>query len=336
MLASLRSNLKRFAPERLQAAGISRLLHEVSGTEEPWCVRHVQDGREVEYRFFFLCGFGKSGTNWVGNLLNTHPAVRCDGEFFFDTLRWGFDQFTKPDHHVAHGEPYRTVAEEGLHALVRNVMLCMRRDNPHATVLGDRSPRELREILPGAPTIWLVRDGRDVVVSYTFHYLRLPPGYNVSFWPDDIKSVFAPLAERFKEASTEEQIRIAGELLSSVQWVGFVAAQWGDRLLKDLASMESWSSPLLRIRYEELHADTATQTEKMFAFLGLDASGAAGLSQKSNTKPGMARENPMSLYRKGIVGDWRNYDTPAFREAFEQYAGEAARKAGYGDWITAA
>jgi hypothetical protein len=336
MLTGLRNNLKRFAPERLQAAGISRLMHEISGTEEPWRMRHVHEGRETEYRMFFLCGFGKSGTNWVGNLLNRHPAVRCDGEFFFDTLHWGFDQFTQAEHQVGHQEPYRTVAAEGLYSMIRNVMLCMKRDNPEANVLGDRSPRELREILPGAPTMWLVRDGRDVVVSYTYHYLRLLPGYNMSFWPEDIRKLFEPFAERFRDVSTRDQIGVAGELLEQQRWVGFVSQQWGDRMLKDLAAKAKWNSPLLELRYELLHLDTEAQIGRMYRFLDLEASEASAPTLQSNTQAGFSKENPMSFYRKGVVGDWKNYDTPAFREAFDESAGDAAAQAGYGDWTDAA
>ncbi|MFN9877370.1 MAG: hypothetical protein ACK557_02725, partial [Planctomycetota bacterium] len=34
-----------------------------------------------EKRFFCLRGFMKSGTNWLGSLLDNHPAVSCQGEY---------------------------------------------------------------------------------------------------------------------------------------------------------------------------------------------------------------------------------------------------------------
>lgn len=336
MFTSVRDNLRRFAPERLQARGLSRAMRDASGAEEPWRMRTMVEDNETEYRFFFVCGFGKSGTNWVNNLLNLHPDVRCDGEYFLNVFGWALDQFTNAPHQKGHGEPYRTIATDAVHDLVRRVLLCNLRENPGATVLGDRSPRGLAEVLPGAPTMWLVRDGRDVVVSYTYHYLRLKPEFNLRHWGEGIREFFMPYAERYNASPPESCYETARDLLGQKRWVGFVAQQWAKRLEQDLEARESYPAPLLELRYEQLHADTAGELKRMLEFLGLDASKAAPIEAGGNTKAGFGSERPTEFYRKGAVGDWQNYDTPAFREAFDEYAGEAAARAGYGDWNTAA
>lgn len=337
MFSAVRSNLRRFSPERIQAARISRLMRASSGAPESWRLRVTADGRETDYRFFFLCGFGKSGTNWVGSILNLHPQVRCEGEFFFNTLLWGMQEFCLPRHHIGHRDPYRTVARDSLHALVRNVMLCMTRENPAATCLGDRSPRELEEILPAAPTIWLVRDGRDVVVSYTYHYLRQRSPYNMGFWSEDVRGVFEPYSRRFdSDASAGVKTEAARGLLREPSWIRFVAGQWSARVEKDLEAMRGWTSPLLKVRYEDLHRNPDGESTRLYEFLGIDPSLARERSRQDRTAPGFAQEDPTSFYRKGVVGDWKNYDTPEFREAFDASAGRALARAGYADWSAAA
>ena len=39
--------------------------------------------------------------------------------------------------------------------------------------VGDRTPRELRPVYAGAPFIRVLRDGRDVLVSMTFHTMTV-------------------------------------------------------------------------------------------------------------------------------------------------------------------
>lgn len=339
MFNAVRSNLRRFSPERIQAARLSRLLRANAGTTDPWRLLVPVGGREIEYRFFFLCGFGKSGTNWVGSILNLHPQIRCEGEFFFNTLFWGLKEFSRPQHHIGHRDPYRTVALDSLYALVRNVMLCTSREKSGATCLGDRSPRELEEILPGAPTIWLLRDGRDVVVSYTYHYLRLSKrsADNIGYWPDEVRAAFAPFAREFDaEASPQRKTEAARGLLRERSWVRYVADLWAVRVDKDLNAMQEWTSPLLKIRYEDLHQDPDGESDRMYEFLGVNPGLAHARTREDRTSPGFAQEDPTSFYRKGVVGDWRNYDTPEFREAFEASAGRALARAGYADWNAAA
>ena len=41
---------------------------------------------EQPKRFFQLRGFMRSGTNWIGNLLNLHPHICCTGEYHFDVM----------------------------------------------------------------------------------------------------------------------------------------------------------------------------------------------------------------------------------------------------------
>src|SRR6059058_5661183 len=45
----------------------------------------------VQHELFFVRGHPRSGTNWVGALLNLHPQINCFGEFHFEDIRNAID-----------------------------------------------------------------------------------------------------------------------------------------------------------------------------------------------------------------------------------------------------
>lgn len=340
-MAQALTNLRKGAGRLARSAG----LRKRAGTDAQ-VLRRLEGGRalvqtglgdEREMQYFFIAGFGKSGTNWVSSLLNLHPKIRCSGEFNLNCFREAMDRFAGEGGGRLGGlEPYCSIAEDACNTLIERVLTALLDENPDATHLGDRTPRPLAELLPGAPTIWLMRDPRDVIVSFTYHYLRLKPGYNISHWGDGIRDFFMLYAERFHTSPPESSFEAAKTLLAQKRWVGFVAQQWAQRTEQDLSSKENWESPLLEVRYEDLHTDAEAGLARMLNFLGLDPNQAAAVSRENNTAPGFDDENPDSFYRKGAVGDWQNYDTPAFREGFEEYAGITAEKVGYAEWTNAA
>ena len=67
--------------------------------------------------------------------------------------------------------------------------------------------------------------------------------------------------------------------------------------------------------------------EKIYMFLGLDPKKAKPLNEL--TKPGFEKENPGTFYRKGAVGDWKNYFTEESKKWFKEEAGDALILAGY-------
>lgn len=125
---------------------------------------------------FFLCGFGKSGTNWVGNLLNLHPAICCDGEWHFQHFFYAWEEFAKYPWQLGSRQPVRRVARANVERLIRECLATLAEGWPGVTLVGDRSPRPLRELVRGSRTIYVYRDGREVVVSYTFHRLHAGEG----------------------------------------------------------------------------------------------------------------------------------------------------------------
>lgn len=284
------------------------------------------DGRT--HRCFFITGCYKSGTNWVMNLFNSHPQINCKGEFHFEALVRGFDAFTSQSWFLASRPKLKVAAIDSMQDVVRRMMYAKTRDKPNALWLGDRTPRKLVELLPGAPMVNIRRDGRDVLVSWNFHHLRLKSSENI--WVGA-----RPLADRllveFKANPAKFESRGQGFLYDEA-WFRAHARQWADTVLHDLAAaprLREAGTPVLEVVYEDLHRNIEAARKELFGFLNLDASSAAPISREGKTLPGVAAPSPTRFMRKGIVGDWRNYFDDRLIQWFKEEAGDALIAAGY-------
>jgi len=340
---SVLSNLRRTAGQFARGVGLrqrpgtdAQILRQLPGGR---ALVRTGTGEERTIRYFSILGFGKSGTNWIGSLCNLHPSIQSEGEFNLQGFHDALDRFSAEGGGRLGGlEPYQSIANDATRTLCQRVLNAMLDQKPEATHLGDRTPRPLRQLLPGAPIIWVTRDPRDVIVSYTYHYLRLNPQFNVLHWPERIRELLAPYVQRYHVNPPESCFEAANALLTEEKWVGFVANRWAVQTEADLAAYEALrdSEPILRLRYEDLHRDTEAGRQAIYSHIGVDPAEAEPITAESGTAAGFEREDPTSFYRKGAVGDWAKYDTPAFRKKFDQQAGAVATKAGYGDWIIAA
>jgi hypothetical protein len=296
-----------------------------------WGDSHVipVDGRDV--RLFFLCGHPKSGTNWVGALLNLHPAIVCRGEFRFEALRHAFDALERHWWHVASETPVKAEAERCFRETVARLMIAaMRVHNPSASWVGDRTPRALAAYIPGAPQVYVLRDPRDVLVSWTFQELR-EGGPNIGAGP--LAATTVPLREAF--AANPAAFREHPErLLSSEGWVRFATRRYARHVAGDLefigrARAGEIDAPLHLVRYERLHADFDAERAALYQFLGLDPAEAAAPSGATRTLPGFETEDPTSFFRKGEPGDWRRYFTDDAKRWFKAEAGELPARLEY-------
>jgi hypothetical protein len=79
------------------------------------CVTH--EGKS--YKLFFLRGHMRSGTNWVGALLNLHPRVYCKGEYHFERLAEPFETWARYHEHRETGADVVAASRECLQDTVR-------------------------------------------------------------------------------------------------------------------------------------------------------------------------------------------------------------------------
>lgn len=313
-------------------AGMSQVETADAHCRDPW--HQIHNG--TEYSFFFLCGHPRSGTHWMQALLNLHPRINIQGEYHFEMLFSGLWQFESREWHLGAHEPMRSIAKAGIQRIVRECMLTTTELKPDATVLGDMTPREVFVVLPGAPTIHIVRDPRDVIVSWTFHQLRIE---NELAARGPWQQQMAALLEEFKQDPAYFEQK-PDELLSVEAWVRHVARNWAERARRDAAAKARIASGIakgtvLEVRYETIHADPDTERRKMYQFLGLDPDEALPLQANPAAIAGFGGQGATSFYRSGKSGDWRTYFNDRAKQWFKEEAGERLIEVGYeqdGGW----
>jgi hypothetical protein len=291
---------------------------------------HVVRHRGRVYRLFFLCGHPKSGTNWVGALLNLHPRVLCRGEYRFEALRQAFDRLERNWWHVAHDEPVRAEAERCFRETICRMMLASLHFNPGAEWIGDRTPRQAAPYIPGAPLVYVLRDPRDVIVSWTHQEVR-ENGPNAAREPH--AAGLGPLHTALA-ADPAFFDKHPERLLESEPWVRFAARRYARHVSQDLdliarARAGEADMPVHEVLYERLHADFERERATLFRFLGLDPAGARPADHATRTLPGFEREDPTGFFRRGQPGDWRRYFTGAARRWFNDEAGPILLRLGY-------
>ena len=280
--------------------------------------------------YFFVRGYMRSGTTWTRTLLNTHPDVVCGGEFNLANVHLQVDHITSTLH-WCEGACDEFVREEmwaGFHEWVRRTLRSISPRKEGATVLGDCTPHAIFGILPGAKYIRLLRDGRDVLVSWTHHALSGEEAPDESVFPSvgRLASLFGA-DERYFLDHPEE-------LLSDETWVRHIARNWADRFEQDNAMIGavrdgSFDASCELFTYEQIHADTQGERARMFRFLGVDPALASRLSEENRTSAGFSSESPASHFRRGRPGDWNRYMTGASARWFREEAGHALIEAGY-------
>jgi hypothetical protein len=306
----------------------------------PWAVADnaagncwtIRDG-DVQRRFFFVTGCYKSGTHWVQNLLNLHPKVNVKGEFHFQALHSGFLELTRTSWYLSARPRLRPVAEASFQDFIRRMMYMETRDKPGATWLGDRTPRAMGEFLPGAPQINIIRDGRDVMVSWNFQHLRTKTTEN-------LMPQMREIAERCNadfQKNPEPYRRPNVGYMADEWWFRHHARVWGDivgRDLTDAPELRAQGTTVLQINYEQVHKDLAGSMGRMFELLDLDPAEAAAPSDLTRTLPGFD-EDPTKFFRRGAMGEWKDYFTDEQKRWFKEEAGETLIRAGYekdGNW----
>lgn len=303
-----------------------------TGTAAESTVEH--QGRT--YRLFFLVGHPRSGTNWCGAILNRHPGINIQGEYHFEAIAYGFRELTRNHWQAASYEPIKSIAMSCMRESVRRIMAASAPIRPGAAWIGDRTPRSLDILLPGAPHILIVRDPRDVLVSLVHTEFQGP---TVSLAPPHVCDRLEPLRRRFVDDPNFFK-KHPEALLGDEEYVRHVLARWRAHMAHDLEALARVESGILDarvhvVRYELLHADPENQRGALYRFLGLDPALAEPLDSESRTAPGFATERPAEFFRKGRPADWPPYFHAEAKRWFKEEAGELLVRLGYekdSDW----
>lgn len=186
------------------------------------------------------------------------------------------------------------------------------------------------------PILYLVRDGRDVMISKYFHELvwneknKLNPKnvyYHRSMVPfEDYRNIHENLYDYINyefeyRPSKPQQFTYMGN------WCEYNRTWLGEMKRSD---------HIYLIKYEDLLEDTAETLDQLLknAF-GLELSSdklqliVEKYSFENQTKRKRGVENKGSFLRKGVSGDWKNYFGSKEKELFKQNSGDLLIELGY-------
>ena len=276
----------------------------------------------MEQRFFCLRGFMKSGTNWLGGLLNTHHEISVVGEFHFEAVVAELNQMFR--NNVIYSEvPDLPAATRGrFDELIRSTI--RQAADAKASLIGDRTPHSIEPItLRAAPHISIIRDGRDVLVSRAFHLFNNPQAHRLFKRLPEMAKTW----EHFKADPWFFQ-KNPDQLLCYEVMVRESGIAWNNQVIADQTVNERHPNlPIAFVRYEDLHADVYKERRRLFEFLEVDPEACDEIEGDLN--PGFREERPDEFFRKGVVGDWKLYFTDDTKKWFGDVASPALKHLGY-------
>jgi hypothetical protein len=296
---------------------------------------------------FFIFGHARSGTTLLTRLVRVHPKVHCNYQAHFFTRppllqglvsderigewlsrrsnRWNQGKDMSP---LVLRAASDFIMERDAHRVGKGTPDCVVGDKSPNNLLNGASVRLMMKVYPDARLIFIVRDGRDAVLSHRFQTF-IDKAQNLS--PEDlrIRQDFAqnpaPYLEGQKSIFTEKGLRN-----SAKGWVKNVVET-------DAAAKELLADQYYALRYEDLLENPPVIMNNIWAFLSVDTD-ENGLYQAleeeltRNPDADWQRQKADDIahaVEKGKSGNWHEFFTPRDKDIFQEIAGDTLAKWGY-------
>jgi hypothetical protein len=297
---------------------------------------------------FFIMGHARSGTTILMRLARLHPEVHCNYQAHFFTRSPMLKSLVETPEAAdwLARKSNRWNGGRDLSPLVMRAAadFIMERDAAREgkRIVGDKSPsstihgqvvRDTHAVYPDAKLIYIVRDGRDVLISERFRnfvedskFLTTEDRRII----EDLKRDQTPFTDGTRSIFTDTFIRQ-------------IAKRWADDLNEiDGEAKRLYPGSYFPLRYEDLLAAPFAEMQKLWVFLGVQTAPTleAEVQQEMGQNLDEAwqaerNESIASFLPKGQAGNWCNMFTEHDRQVFREVAGEVLIKWGYeksGDW----
>lgn len=307
----------------------------------------VEELAEIKQFFtrekFFVMGHARSGTTLLMRLLRLHDEVHANYQAHFFTRKpmlkslvdspEAEEWLTRKSNRWNHG---RDLSPLVLRAAADFIM---ERDAAREgkNIVGDKSPsstihgqvvRDTHLIYPDAKLIYIVRDGRDVLVSERFRNFV----EESKFLTAEDKRIMAdlrvdsvPFSDGRRSIFTETSIRN-------------IAKRWANDLSEiDSESKHLYGENYISLRYEDLLAKPFSEMSRLWKFLGvkkfnktLEKQLLAEMSSNPDEEwQAQRNEGIASFLPKGQAGNWQRLFTARDKVLFKEIAGDVLIKWGY-------
>jgi len=263
---------------------------------EDVCVTHHRDV-ELPGDAFYLVSYPRSGNTWLLNsLAMLFGAIRSEARSSFTQYPF---LYGTPGH-----DQFHLRAEEPL-------------DMSRPLIIKSHEEYEVHQRLyPRRKRLYLYRDPRDTLLSYYFYVKAFRT-------KDDV--VFERIgSEGVLTAKTEQTISFNHE--EFMEFLLKHASEWA-------AHVEAWlaADDVLTLRYEELHRDFLDKLATIAAYLDIEP--VVGLAEVEKEYVHRFRRflagDARQFFRKGIVGDWRNWFSDEHASVAAEAAGDLLVRLGY-------
>ncbi len=285
---------------------------------------------------FFILGHARSGTTLLMRLARLHPEVHCNYQAHFFTRKPLLKSLVdSPDiEEWLTRKSNRWNQGRDLSPLVLRATadFIMERDaaRERKRIVGDKSPsstihgqavRDMRAIYPDAKLVYIVRDGRDVLISERFRnfvedskFLSADDKRIIS----DLRSDSAAFSDGRRSIFTESFIRR-------------VAKGWVTNLHEtDDEARKLYGKNYFSLRYEDLLNDPFKEMSRLWKFLGVKSvnkSLAKKIQAEMSSNPdeewqAKRDEGIASFLPKGQAGNWQKLFSAKDRSVFKEVAGE--------------
>ena len=298
-----------------------------------------EDVREIKQFFprekFFIFGHARSGTTLLMRLVRLHSEVHCNYQAHFFTRQ----PLLKSLVNTPEAEEWLTRRSNrwnqgrDLSPLVLRAAadFIMERDaaKEGKRIVGDKSPsstihgqavRDLHAVYPDAILIYIVRDGRDVLISERFRNLVEESKF--------LKAEDKRIIEELRRDQT--QFTNGTRSIFTEDVIRRVAGGW----VKNLQETEEEGRRLFgeqycSLRYEDLLAHPFNEMQRLWKFLGVqaDLSLEKGIVDEMFSNPdeewqAKRSEDIASFLPKGQAGNWQRLFTSRDKVIFKEVAGE--------------
>jgi hypothetical protein len=285
---------------------------------------------------FFIFGHARSGTTLLMRLARLHPEVHCNYQAHFFTRRPLLKSLvdTPEAEEWLARKSNRWNQGRDLSPLVLRAAadFIMERDaaKEGKPIVGDKSPsstihgqavRDMHAIYPDAKLIYIIRDGRDVLISERFRN-----------FVEESRFLTAE-DKRIIEELRKDQTPFTNGTRSifTVSFIRRVAQGWVTNLIEtEDEGKRLFGDNYFSLRYEDLLNQPFDEMSKFWKFLGvkkieksLDESLRAEMSSNPDEEWQAKRNGDISSFLpKGQAGNWTRLFTEKDKSVFKEIAGE--------------
>jgi len=313
------------------------------GTIPPISPEEVAEVRQFFQREkFFILGHARSGTTLLARLIRLHPEIHCNWQAHFFTrepfLKSLVDNPAAEEWLTRKSNRWNQGRDLSALVLRASADFILERDAAREgkRIVGDKSPsslihgqavRDMAAIYPDASLIYIIRDGRDVLISERFRNFV----EDSKFLTGEDKHIIADLKVNQKSFTD------GSRSIFTEAFIRRAAAGWVSNLQEtDDEARRLFGQRYHALRYENLLAAPFHEMQALWQFLQVDVDPALETHIKNELASNpdeewQARRNDSiaSFLPKGKAGNWRNMFTKHDQQIFKDVAGGMLIKWGY-------